>query len=229
MKVTRQGVRVLRPTRPAGSIVDLAERNEVHPTRDDDLNFTLARSAGNLTMTCGFWHDRQQDPPQSAGRTKTVVVVTDGVIHRREELANIGLEHIAESPGKLLATVHRSVGSFSLATGIRIGNESRLGDRFQHAGQRMMHNAVTVGCGTDEPLLWLVDVKRTIVAGTIGLGEQMLSQLPEFSFEVELVTGDGGAKPLAPFRLPGGSQQMLETSQRRPEVALAFQGWLFGV
>ena len=46
VKMARQGVRVLRPTRPAGPIVDLAELNKASPTRDDDLNFALARSAG---------------------------------------------------------------------------------------------------------------------------------------------------------------------------------------
>ena len=45
-KMTRQGVRVLRPTRPAGPIVDLAELHNASPTRDDDLNFALARFAG---------------------------------------------------------------------------------------------------------------------------------------------------------------------------------------
>jgi hypothetical protein len=46
--MTRQGVRVLRPTRPAGPIVDLAERDNASPTWDDGLNFALARSAGSL-------------------------------------------------------------------------------------------------------------------------------------------------------------------------------------
>ena len=48
VNMARQGVRVLRPTRPAGPIVDLAELDKASPTRDDDLNFALARSAGSL-------------------------------------------------------------------------------------------------------------------------------------------------------------------------------------
>ena len=58
-KMTRQGVRVLRPTRPAGPIVDLAELHNASPTRDDDLNFALARFAGSPKTACKFRHGRQ--------------------------------------------------------------------------------------------------------------------------------------------------------------------------
>jgi hypothetical protein len=59
LKMARQGVRVLRPTRPAGPVANSAERGNARPTRDDDLNFALARSAGRQTTACEFRHDRQ--------------------------------------------------------------------------------------------------------------------------------------------------------------------------
>jgi hypothetical protein len=67
----------------------------------------------------------------------------------------------------------------------------------------MMHDAIPVRGSTDEPLLRLVNVERAVFAGTIGLAEQLLSQLPEFSFQCELVTGYSRAEPLASFRLLG--------------------------
>ena len=76
VKMARQGVRVLRPTRPAGPIVDLAELNKASPTRDDDLNFALARFAGLSKMACKFRHGRHS-LLQSSGRTETVVVATE--------------------------------------------------------------------------------------------------------------------------------------------------------
>jgi hypothetical protein len=57
--MARQGVRVLRPTRPAGPVVNLAELGNTSPTRDDDLNFTLARSTGSPKTACEFRHGRQ--------------------------------------------------------------------------------------------------------------------------------------------------------------------------
>ena len=61
--MARQGVRVLRPTRPAGPVVDLAELNKASPTRDDDLNFALARSDGQPP---------QQRWPSDSGMTDSI-------------------------------------------------------------------------------------------------------------------------------------------------------------
>ncbi len=73
--MTRQGVRVLRPTRPAGPIVDLAELIQASPTRDDDLNFALAHFAGSLDDSLRIPAWQASCLPQSAGRTETNVVV----------------------------------------------------------------------------------------------------------------------------------------------------------
>ena len=73
--MARQGVRVLRPTRPAGPVFYSAELDHTSPTRDDGLNFALARSAGNSDN--GLWIPAWQEhlPPQSTRRTETDVVV----------------------------------------------------------------------------------------------------------------------------------------------------------
>jgi hypothetical protein len=57
----------------------------------------------------------------------------DGVIQRREELLDVGLENIAEAPGELLATLNGGVRPFALATGIGVGNERPLEDRLVRA------------------------------------------------------------------------------------------------
>ena len=58
-KMTRQGLRALRPTRPAGSIDYLAELNIASPTRDDGLDFAP-------------WHAFQEKPGNS-GLTNRLV------------------------------------------------------------------------------------------------------------------------------------------------------------
>lgn len=82
-------------------------------------------------------------PPKRSGDLARHLVLVDGVIHRREDLADVGLEHIAESSGELSATINRSVRCSPFAAGKRVGNESRCEDRFQHGRQRMMHDAVS--------------------------------------------------------------------------------------
>ena len=76
--MARQGVRVLRPTRPAGPVFCLAELDQASPTQDDGLDFTLRHALQDKrkVLACGFRHDRLRRLPQSARRTKTVVVVT---------------------------------------------------------------------------------------------------------------------------------------------------------
>jgi hypothetical protein len=51
-KMTRQGLRALRPTRPAGSVDDLAELDKANPTRDNGLDFAP-------------WHTSQEKPGNS--------------------------------------------------------------------------------------------------------------------------------------------------------------------
>jgi hypothetical protein len=46
------------------------------------------------------------------------------VIHRGEELADVGLKDITESLGELLAAIDRSVRAFAFAAGIRVGNNT---------------------------------------------------------------------------------------------------------
>ena len=91
------------------------------------------------------------------------------MIHRWEELADIGLEYIPEATGKILAAINGRMGSLSLAARIGIANERRLEDRLQHTCQGVMDDAISIGGGTDKPFFGLVNVKRSIVAGSIGL------------------------------------------------------------
>ena len=73
----RRGVRALRPTRPAGSVLHLAERPFVgetnsSPTRDGDGLCTLARSGGELSKQ----HNQRIPARQGTPNTETIVVVT---------------------------------------------------------------------------------------------------------------------------------------------------------
>lgn len=75
-KMIRRGVRTLRPTRPAGPVLHLAERPfpiqaNGNPTQDGDGLCTLARSAGELSK-----QDTQRIPArQGTPNTETIVVV----------------------------------------------------------------------------------------------------------------------------------------------------------
>ena len=55
-KKTRQGVRALRPTRPAGPQLHLAEPPEDGPTRDDHLDFAPWHTPQE--SPCGFWQGK---------------------------------------------------------------------------------------------------------------------------------------------------------------------------
>src|SRR5262245_53858592 len=63
------------------------------------------------------------------------------------------------APGELLAAAHAGMRAFTLATGVRVGDEGPLLDRLQHVDQGVMDDPISVGGRTDLPPL-----RRSIVA-----------------------------------------------------------------
>ena len=114
-------------------------------------------------------------------------VLEDGVVDRREELADIRLQDVAVTAGELLAAVHGGVGALALAAGVAVVDERPLEDRLQHAGQGVMHDPVPERGGADLAGLPLVDREGAVGTGAIGLGG-------EFVVEPEAVPARGGRR-----------------------------------
>ena len=99
LEKTRQGVRALRPTRPAGPGLHLAEPHTDGPTRDDHLDFAP-------------WHAPQESclrilARQGTRRTETVVVVTV----RRHIVVTVGRTHVRRLIVERAATQHTATRS----------------------------------------------------------------------------------------------------------------------
>ena len=157
-----------------------------------------------VTETAQHWDRLTKNQPAEITMFQILEVQESPAFNGRLSFLTLrGLKDITESPGELLATIDRSVRAFAFAAGIRVGNEGRLEDRFQHARQRMMHDAIPVRGSTDEPLLWFKNIERAVIAGTIGFAEQLLSQLPQFPFQCEFEANRSWAKAFAPLCLLG--------------------------
>ena len=99
-KMTQQGLRALRPTRPAGSVDDLAELDKANPTRDDGLDFVLGTLRGGNALE--FWQSKHKGLQQGTRRAETVIVVTV----RRHVVVTVGRTHVRRLIVERAATQH---------------------------------------------------------------------------------------------------------------------------
>jgi hypothetical protein len=91
------------------------------------------------------------------------------VVDAGEELLDVALQHVAPATGKLLRPVHRAMGAFSYATGVRVIDETTLKDGLDGAAQGVVHHPITKGSGGDETALALLDIRVVVRAGAEGL------------------------------------------------------------
>ncbi len=132
------------------------------------------------------------------------------MVDRREELADVGLEDVTITAGKLLAAVHGGVGAFALAAGVAVEDERPLEDRLQHPGQGVMHDTIPERGGADLPGLALVDRERAVGTGTVGLAGKFLVQPEQLAFQIEEEAGNAGLEAFATGRGVRRTQQVLE-------------------
>lgn len=114
------------------------------------------------------------------------------------------------------------MGALALAAGVGVGNKRPLVDRLQDVDEGVVDDAIPVRGGADLPGLRLADNEGAIGPGPVGLRGQLLVQLPQFGFEVEVEGGHAGPKAFALAGLLGGTQERLERDDLRPEVAVPF-------
>jgi hypothetical protein len=90
--VAQRGIRALRPTKPAGPVLNLAELGHLSPTQGDGLDFALGtlRRVAPARSTCEFWHGKQLDAPESVRGAKTGIIVAVG----RPIVVALGRTHI---------------------------------------------------------------------------------------------------------------------------------------
>src|SRR5271166_2147196 len=120
--------------------------------------------------------DDQTDQPEGIGVFDLAgdQSLEDLVVDGWEELADIRLENVTVTAGKLLAPVYGGVGAFPLAAGVAVEDERPLEDRLQHAGQSMMHHPVPERGGADLAGLAFVNRERPVGTGTVGLAGKFL-------------------------------------------------------
>ena len=115
--MTRQGLRALRPTGPAGPVDDLAELDGANPTRDDGLDFVLGTLRGKKAL--GFWQSKRKGLQQGTRRAETVIVVTVlGLVP-----VTVGRTHVRRLIVERAATQHTA--NRSSPSGRRLYQEDR--------------------------------------------------------------------------------------------------------
>src|SRR5947209_5802402 len=127
-KKARQGLRACRPTRPAGPTLHLAGPSIDGPTRDNGLDFTLARSAAVISRE--FRPGKPLGLPQGTGRAEPDIVV---VVRRLVPVANgrADIHRLVVERAATPGTANRS-----LPSGRRLYREvGSAGDRCWLAGR----------------------------------------------------------------------------------------------
>src|SRR5262245_17463663 len=144
------------------------------------------------------------------------------MIQRGKELLHVGLQHMAEAAGEVLAAAYGGVGALALAAGVGIANERPLVDRLQDVDDGVVDDPIPVRGGPDLSGFRLADDEGAIGSGPVGLRGQFLVQRPQFGFEVEVEGGHAGPEALALAGLLGGTQERRERDDLRPEVTVPF-------
>jgi hypothetical protein len=84
------------------------------------------------------------------------------VIHRREKLHKVTLQHVPVASGKWLAAIQGSVGAPVHPASVTVVNKSPLKDRLDLPYQGVMHHSVPERCRADASHLGLPQVRKLV-------------------------------------------------------------------
>ncbi len=123
------------------------------------------------------------------------------MVNRGKILLDVALQHIRILTTERSEPVHRLMRSLALSAGIGIEDERPVEERLDHITQGVMHHPITIRGSTDLARFRLVDRELPIFTGAIRLCLQLLLELIQLFFQVEVEAGDVRPKTFATLRL----------------------------
>ena len=178
----------------------------------------------------------------------------DLVVHRREELDHVALEHVAVPSAELRAPVeggvralrvhHGSVARGALwarrrrcawltptrdyttgAAGIRVVDERPVKQRLDDAAHRVVHHPVAIRRRRDQPRLRVADLEGVVRARLVLASHQLPPERQQVRLQSEVERGDIGPEALAPIGGAFRGQEVLPGDQFVEQLSVTFHGF----
>ena len=146
----------------------------------------------------------------------------DTVVDRWKILLDVAFENIVTLATERCKPIDRFMRAFVPSASIRIEDKRPIENRFNDVAERVMHDPVAIRRGTDFPQLRLVNVEFMIRAGAIGARLQLLLQAIEFSFQMEIETGDFLLESFAILCFPCGEEQIFKRAYLVEKTVIGF-------
>lgn len=89
------------------------------------------------------------------------------------------------------------MGAQVFTIGVGVGDEGFFKNGADDVAEGVVNDAIAIGGGGNKARFGVNDLKGGVVAGGVGLGDELFLELDQFGFQVVIEVGNIGLKPFA--------------------------------